>query len=52
MNTAIGMADDPVEMARAFGSAVKAGRTARLAGLIEESETARPSSPISGLVTT
>jgi thiazole synthase len=51
VNTAIGFADNPVAMARAFRLAVEAGRAARLAGLIEESEVARPSSPISGLIT-
>ena len=50
VNTAIGLADDPESMARAFKLAVEAGRAARLAGLIEQSETARPSSPITGLV--
>jgi thiazole synthase len=51
VNTAIGFADNPVAMAGAFKLAVEAGRAARLAGLIEESEVARPSSPISGLIT-
>lgn len=50
VNTAIGMAGDPAEMARAFRLAVEAGRAAYHAGLIEESETARPSSPVTGLV--
>ena len=50
VNTAIGLADDPVEMARAFKLAVEAGRVARLAGLIEESDVARPSSPITGVI--
>ena len=50
VNTAIALADDPVAMAQAFKMAVEAGRAARLAGLIEESEVARPSSPITGLV--
>ena len=50
VNTAIALADDPVAMAQAFKLAVEAGRGARLAGLIEESEVARPSSPITGLV--
>jgi thiazole synthase len=50
VNTAIALADDPVPMAQAFKMAVVAGRAARLAGLIEESEVARPSSPITGLV--
>jgi thiazole synthase len=51
VNTAIGMAGDPAAMARAFALAVEAGRAAYRAGLIDESETARPSSPITGLVT-
>jgi len=38
-------------MARAFAMAVEAGRAAHLAGIIEESKEARPSSPITGLVT-
>jgi thiazole synthase len=51
VNTAIALADDPVVMARAFALAVEAGRAARGAGLIERSREARPSSPITGLVT-
>ena len=51
VNTAIGQAGDPAAMARAFAQAVEAGRTAHLAGLIDESQEARPSSPITGLVT-
>ena len=50
VNTAIALAEDPVEMARAFRLGVEAGRAARLAGVIEESETARASSPVEGLV--
>ena len=38
-------------MARAFALGVEAGRAAHLAGLIDESREARPSSPITGLVT-
>ena len=49
VNTAIARADDPAAMAQAFRLAVEAGRTARLAGLIEEPETAEPSSPLGGL---
>jgi thiazole synthase len=49
VNTAIARADDPAAMARAFRLAVEAGRAARLAGLIEERETAEPSSPLGGL---
>jgi thiazole synthase len=51
VNTAIGMAADPAAMAGAFALAVEAGRAAYRAGLIDESETARPSSPITGVVT-
>jgi thiazole synthase len=51
VNTAIGMADDPSAMARAFKLAVEAGRLAYHAGIIEESVEARPSSPITGLIT-
>ena len=50
VNTAIAQAGDPVAMARAFKLAVEAGRTARLAGLIEERDQAQPSSPVGGLV--
>ena len=51
VNTAIAHASDPVAMARAFALAVEAGRSAFLAGVMEEHETAQPSSPTSGLVT-
>jgi thiazole synthase len=51
VNTAIGMAGDPAAMAGAFSLAVRAGRAAYRAGIIDESEQARPSSPITGLVT-
>jgi thiazole synthase len=51
VNTAIGLAGDPAAMAHAFAQAVEAGREAYLAGLIDESQEARPSSPITGLVT-
>jgi thiazole synthase len=51
VNTAIGLATDPVAMARAFALGVEAGRGAYLAGVIDESRKARPSSPITGLVT-
>ena len=44
------LANDPVAMARAFRLGVEAGRTARRAGVIEESATARASSPVEGLV--
>src|SRR5436190_8976264 len=51
VNTAIARAEDPAQMAHAFRLAVEAGRAARLAGLIEERETAEPSSPLGGLAT-
>ena len=50
VNTAIAMADDPVEMARAFALAVEAGRRAYRAGILEETLVARPSSPVGGEV--
>jgi thiazole synthase len=49
-NTAIARADDPVAMAGAFRLAVEAGRAAHLAGIIEEQQTAVPSSPLEGRV--
>jgi thiazole synthase len=50
VNTAIARADDPAAMARAFRLAVEAGRTACLAGIMDEQETAVPSSPVGGTV--
>jgi thiazole synthase len=50
VNTAIARADDPVAMARAFRLAVEAGRAARLAGIMDEQETAVPSSPVGGTI--
>jgi thiazole synthase len=50
VNTAIAMADDPVEMARAFKLAVEAGRRAFGAGIMDESLAARASSPVGGEV--
>jgi thiazole synthase len=50
VNTAIARADDPVAMARAFRLAVVAGRAARVAGIMDEQETAVPSSPVGGTV--
>jgi thiazole synthase len=50
VNTAIAHARDPVAMARAFRLAVDAGRIAHLAGVIDESEAARASSPVAGAV--
>jgi thiazole synthase len=50
VNTAIALAEDPVEMATAFKLAVEAGRRAHHAGLIDETVTARASSPVGGEV--
>lgn len=50
LNTAIASSDDPVSMAAAFKYAVRAGRLAYLAGMAGESETARPSSPLTGFL--
>ncbi len=46
VNTAIAVAPDPARMARAFRLAVEAGRTARLVGLAQSSDTASPTSPL------
>jgi thiazole synthase len=50
VNTAVAMADDPVEMAAAFALAVEAGRRAYRAGMLEETLAARASSPVGGEV--
>jgi thiazole synthase len=50
VNTAIAIAGDPVEMARAFRLGVEAGRTARLASLAPEREAAEASSPLTGFL--
>jgi thiazole synthase len=48
LNTAVAKAGDPMQMAAAFGAAVKAGRTAFLAGLMEPRDMAAPSTPVAG----
>ena len=50
MNTAIAHAKDPVLMATAMRDAVRAGRTARLAGRMPKSRYANASSPLGGLI--
>lgn len=50
VNTAIAVASDPVEMARAFRLGVEAGRRARLAGLGPERGEAEASSPLTGFL--
>ncbi len=50
VNTAIAIAEDPVNMARAFKEAVEAGRRAYLAGLAQEGRGAEASSPLTGFL--
>lgn len=50
VNTAIAIADDPVEMARAFRLATQAGRMAYLAGLGEVSRSAQATSPLTSFL--
>lgn len=50
MNTAIAEANNPVEMAKAMGLAVKSGRLAYKAGRMKKKLYADPSSPLSGLI--
>lgn len=50
VNTAIAVADDPVEMARAFDLATRAGRMAYLAGLGAVSKSAEASSPLTAFL--
>lgn len=49
LNTAVAKAADPVAMARAFGRAVEAGRTAFEAGLMPRRDMASPSTPVLGM---
>ena len=48
LNTAVAKAGNPIEMARAFSDAMKAGRTAFRSGLIEARDMAQPSTPVAG----
>ncbi|MGH9055492.1 MAG: thiazole synthase [Acidimicrobiales bacterium] len=50
VNTAIGTASDPEEMARAFRLAVEAGRAGRRAGLPAAGSVAAASSPLTGFL--
>jgi len=50
LNTAIAAAQNPVQMARAMGLAVEAGRLAYLAGRMAKKLYARASSPLEGVV--
>ncbi|WP_136658911.1 thiazole synthase [Nitratireductor sp. XY-223] len=51
LNTAVARAGAPVYMARAFSAAIKAGRTAWHAGLLEPRDIAVPSTPVIGMAT-
>jgi thiazole synthase len=48
LNTAVALARDPVAMAVAFADAVRAGRSAFLAGAMAEQDAAQPSTPVLG----
>ena len=48
VNTAVARATDPVQMGRAFGLAVEAGRLAYLAGAMPVQDMAEPSTPVTG----
>ncbi len=48
LNTAVAKAGDPVLMARAFATAIDAGRAARQAGLMQPRDMAEPSTPVAG----
>jgi thiazole synthase len=50
VNTAVAVAEDPVEMARAFALGVDAGRKAFLSGRAPEREEADASSPLTGFL--
>ncbi|OGS37624.1 MAG: thiazole synthase [Elusimicrobia bacterium RIFOXYB2_FULL_49_7] len=50
LNTAIALSQNPVKMADAFKLAIRAGRTAYLAGLAPRSDSARASSPLTGFL--
>lgn len=50
VNTAIATAEDPAQMGLAFSLAVQAGRLAYLAKMAKQSDTANPSSPLTGFL--
>jgi len=50
INSALAAAEKPAEMASAFAMAVRAGRKARLAGLMEKSDVAVASSPLTAFL--
>lgn len=48
LNTAVALAQDPVNMAQAFAWATRAGRSAFLSGAMPEQHSAQPSTPVLG----
>jgi thiazole synthase len=50
INTAIAIASDPVKMAKAFASAITAGRTAKMIGSSSFSRTASATSPLTAFL--
>jgi thiazole synthase len=50
VNTAVAIADNPIEMAKAFSQAVSAGRSAYLSGIKGDSKEASASSPLTGFL--
>ena len=48
LNTAVALSQDPVKMAVAFADAVRAGRSAFLAGAMTPQDSAQPSTPVLG----
>jgi len=48
LNTAVALSQNPPQMAKAFANAIEAGRSAFLAGAMEEQEYAQPSTPVLG----
>ncbi len=50
INTAVAIASDPVEMAKAFAKAVEAGRAAYICGSSARSLLASPTSPLTGFL--
>jgi thiazole synthase len=50
VNSAIAVAKNPPAMAAAFAQAVAAGRAARLAGIMPQSDAAMPTSPLTGFL--
>jgi len=48
LNTAVAKAGDPIRMAKAFASAISAGRLAWESGLMEVRDMASPSTPVAG----